>query len=246
MSNIKNTFKYLARRIGYDIVRHSETCENPFQVLPFLVRDYLSRDSNFYFVQVGANDGVRSDNLRHLIVEHRLKGLLIEPLPDQFERLCHNYSGHSQLTFENCAVAHENGQQPLYRIKEDAPVPDWAHGLATFDISKLTVQQSKIPNILKYTDTITVPTLTMAALLEKHSIRRVTLLQVDVEGFDHEIIKLTFEAGCYPEIINYEACHLLPKERLACRRLLLQHSYSFIDVGMDTLAIRQSSLVPEA
>ena len=45
------------------------------------------KDPNFFFVQVGANDGVNHDPIFHHVRKYNWKGLLIEPIPDIFEKL---------------------------------------------------------------------------------------------------------------------------------------------------------------
>lgn len=71
------------RALGYDVVRLPHQVSNPLDLVDLLVRDALNRDSQFFFVQVGANDGVNDDPLRACVLKYRLSGLLIEPLPDR-------------------------------------------------------------------------------------------------------------------------------------------------------------------
>ena len=42
----------------------------------------------FRFVQVGANDGVSHDPINAFVTRNRLAGVVIEPLPDVFAKLC--------------------------------------------------------------------------------------------------------------------------------------------------------------
>jgi FkbM family methyltransferase len=237
-SRLKRFLRSALHCFGLDIVRHVENCEKPFDLLPFIVRDYLRKKGQICFVQIGANDGLRYDPLRELIKEHRLYGLLVEPLPDQFEKLRQNYSDQPQLCFENCAVDTADGFRQLYRVRMDAQVPDWAHGLASFDRTHLGSGKQNLPGLEKHLEAITVPTMTMGSLLTKHQMADVSLLQIDTEGFDYQIIRLTFAASCYPAIINYENLNLSLLDRLACHRLLASKQYQFIDVGPDTIAVR--------
>ncbi len=85
--SIKMAVKSMLRSFGADIVRFAPELNRPFPVLPFLLKEQLSRSEPFFFIQVGANDGVLDDPIRALILEYRLAGLLIEPLPDIFEKL---------------------------------------------------------------------------------------------------------------------------------------------------------------
>jgi hypothetical protein len=81
------------RSWGYDVVRLPHQVSHPIDMVELLVRDTLQRDSQFFFVQVGANDGIRDDALRPSVLKHQLSGVLIEPLPDLFAKLQRNYQG---------------------------------------------------------------------------------------------------------------------------------------------------------
>jgi hypothetical protein len=48
---------------------------------------YRHYHDNFFFVQIGANNGQRFDPIYELVTRHKLAGLAIEPLPDLFEEL---------------------------------------------------------------------------------------------------------------------------------------------------------------
>src|SRR6478672_5148060 len=89
------------RKLGLDIVRYAPEVSSPFPVLPLVIRELLSTSRPFFFVQIGACDGEIDDPLNVLIRQHRLAGLLVEPLPDIFMRLREHYGDQPQLLFEN-------------------------------------------------------------------------------------------------------------------------------------------------
>jgi FkbM family methyltransferase len=226
----------LANRFGVDITKYRPTTiEHPFNVLEFVIDHYLRDDATFNFIQIGANDGVRWDPLHALIIKHHLTGLLVEPLPDMFEQLMENYRSEPQLSFENAAVATESGTRTLFRITPDANVPDAAHGWASFNKEHLAA------DFKRHLQEVSVPTLTVKELLEKHSIERITLLQIDTEGYDYEILKMFFQERVFPEIINFEYALLSNNDYLDCRRALVDNGYRFIDTAIDTLAIKGGS-----
>jgi FkbM family methyltransferase len=232
------SFKYIkliVNKLGIDIVAYRPTkIKNPFNVLEFVIPYYLASNEPFSFVQIGANNGIRWDPLHDLILKYHLDGLLVEPLPDMFEQLKKNYASESQLSFENVAIATENGTRTLFRVKPNANVPDYAHGLASFN-------KTLLEGFNQFIQEIQVPTLTIGALLQKNKINHITLLQVDTEGYDYEIIKMFFHERVLPEIINYENINLSKNDDLKCRRLLIDNDYRFIDLEIDTLAIRGGS-----
>lgn len=238
MRLVKRAIKGLLHRFGYDIVRRGENCDAPFNLLELVVRAYVSTHEQFYFVQVGANNGIRGDNLYPLVLSYHLRGLLVEPLPDQFEELRRNYATEPQVRFENCAIANEEDGRPLYRFRRAAAVPDWAYGMASFDKRHLTKFKDTAA-LGRYIEVIPVPTMTFASLMAKHGIDHVSLLQIDTEGYDYEILKMVFAAGVSPPIINFEHQHLRGSDLVTCKQALVKNQYRYVNYGRDTLALRQ-------
>src|SRR5687768_3061043 len=46
----------------------------------------LLRGSTLKFVQIGANDGVRFDDLYQVVTNAQCSGIVVEPLPDMYQR----------------------------------------------------------------------------------------------------------------------------------------------------------------
>ncbi|MEW5965703.1 MAG: FkbM family methyltransferase [Pseudomonadota bacterium] len=232
---IRNRIKGWLHTVGFDVVRYVPECNRPFDVLSLVVREFMRKiDEPFFFVQVGANDGILDDPLRKLVLEHHLNGLLIEPLPDLFERLVENYAESRGLIFENVAIDTKPGTVPIHRVRKGPSTPKHWDGIASLDKRHLIKEGVNELNI----ETVEVKAVTMQSLLSKHNIKKIDLLQVDTEGYDYAIVKSVIEAGFRPGIINYEHCHLVPKIRLASKRLLEANDYRFIEVGKDSLAVR--------
>ena len=89
-------------------------------------------------------------------------------------------------------------------------------------------------NLIDVCDADVVP---IGTLFERHAIRNVDLLQVEVEGFDHEVLKMVLATGIRPAIINYEHCHLVPEIRNAAKQLLIEQGYRFVEIGKDALSV---------
>jgi FkbM family methyltransferase len=223
------------RRLGIDVVRYVPPLQCGFDVLSLVVRDRLAHDPDLFVLQIGANDGLGGDPLRQLIMQHDLAGLLVEPLPDIFEALRANYADRPRLRFANVAIAAHAGVRPFYRVRPGtAGVPSWWFGVAGFDRRVLT--SNGIP--LEAIDTIRIATTTLTELLTEHGVKRVDLLQVDAEGQDGAIVLAALDAGLTPAIINYESCHLPPREQYAVRQRLAAAGYGFVEIQPDTLAVR--------
>jgi FkbM family methyltransferase len=231
---IVSAVKRALHRAGFDLIRYTPPFDRPFEVLPLVVRERLALDPHFFFVQIGANDGVYADPLRDLILRHNLAGVLVEPVPEAFAALVANYIGCHRLRFENVAIGASEGTLPLYRVRPGTEGPRFWFDIASFDRTVLT--RHAVPEV--YIEALPVPTITLSALLAKHDVKRLDLLQIDAEGHDGIIVREALALGVTPRIINYESIHLPPAERYAVKRLLAEHGYRFIDVERDTLALR--------
>ncbi len=229
--------KGLLRRFGYDVVRYDPESIAPLNVLDLAIERVCRKNEKFFFVQVGANDGVRHDPIRHLVLKYRLKGLLVEPLPDFYAALQANYADLPQLQFANVAIGAENGVLRLLRFRADAPLHDDLHGVATLDEARIRkfARKNKLEH---YLEEVEVPCITPAQLLRQHAVKRIDLLQIDVEGHEFEILRGFIDAGILPTIVNLEFLHLTPDERIATQRLLVQEGYSYVYTGIDLLAMR--------
>ena len=65
-----------------------------------LARAYAKGIEDFFFIQVGANDGRNGDPIFSLVTELGWKGILLEPQKLVFENLLRNYAGYDNLFFE--------------------------------------------------------------------------------------------------------------------------------------------------
>ncbi len=136
----------------------------------------LISKEDFFFVQIGANDGVSRDMMNTYVHRYNLAGLLVEPQKDVFAKLSKTYEGMSHLALENAAIGEEDGDQVMYRVKESLHTPENyfdVTAISSFDKSvfEKTVKK-RIPHLIEYIsddineyiEEITVPTLTIDSL----------------------------------------------------------------------------------
>jgi len=186
---------------------------------------------DFFFLQVGAYDGLTNDPLHDLVVRFGWRGILLEPQKEAFAALTANYRGQEQLLLRNAAVAATSGPRPLYKIDGNAPdLPSWATQLASFRRETILTHRDVIPRIDEFLITEEVECVTFDDLLAPFPGRTVDLLQIDAEGNDFEIIKLFHQGGRRAHIVHFEHKHLSPRELADCAALLVECGYA---VGLD-------------
>jgi len=150
---------------------------------------FSKKHKDVFVLQVGANDGVSGDPIQQFIKKCKWKGLLLEPLPDIFEKLQHNYQSEEGIILHNAALAAQDGSVTFYRIREGADVPDWCNCLGSFSRETILSHKDRFPAIEDLIVEQTVDALTFNTLVEKYGINRIDLIMIDTEGYDYEVLK---------------------------------------------------------
>jgi FkbM family methyltransferase len=202
----------------------------------------------FFFVEIGANDGSSSDRLYPLVREFNLRGLLVEPEPSAFQRLQSTYAGTDGLFFENAAISSHGGELRLYRLKPDYRlVPgvlrqDFDTRVTSFDpttVLKHIGYSGPSENVLEQ---FSVPALTPTELLQRHNVSHVSLLQIDTEGADWEILQSWDFEKFAPIIVTYEHLHLGVDNFERSIDFLVSRGYRWCKGECDVLAMKRPEL----
>jgi FkbM family methyltransferase len=270
-ASLKNSKRYgyellqkAVSRYGYDlrITKIHIADDIPIQELAGLtLKDFFEcyltalNRPNFFFVQVGAHNGLSNANdlLRDFVIRLNLRGLLVEPQIRAFAELQENYKRQSGIDFANAAIGHKNGHQKLYTIKNDLEYLTGMNQCASFNLDhlrrmlKVYLQGEAAQEVvqkfhelgLTVDDCIEseiVETYTFESLLNKHNVHRFDLLQIDTEGFDYEVIKMVNLNKFRPTLVKYEHEHLSHKDQLESWRDLKALGYRLFTHGGDTCA----------
>jgi FkbM family methyltransferase len=231
-SVLRSVLQSVASRYGLKIERKYEFGDYRLDVLELVVERLDPSRPDFFFLQVGANDGVSNDQINGMIRRYGWRGILLEPQPDVFASLKRNYAGNDRLIFENAALAFSDGEADFWTV----PGND---GLGSFDLQVLRRSGLSDSQLRK----LRVPTVSVKTLMARHGVEHVDLLQVDTEGFDYEVIKMFLAASVLPSAINYEHLHLSDADRAACVGMLGPLGYKMLQAGpqrIDTVALRKA------
>ena len=210
----------------------------PFDVLDVVIQARLKKESqDFYFIQIGANDGVLADSLNPLIRKYGLRGCLVEPMKDFYKDLINNYSDQPQLDFRNSLISDSDGHGEIHRFKRDAPVPAFFHGLSREDFEYIKKRAISL-GLEDHIETVKVEKQSFSSLLKSLDVKSISLLYVDTEGSDDKVINSVFSCGLYPPVIQYEWSEMSLARRHQLKMSLLDNGYRFIDVAADTICLR--------
>jgi FkbM family methyltransferase len=126
----------------------------------------------FFFVQIGANDGVFYDPIRRWIVKHDWSGVMFEPQAQCVEKLNALYSGNPKIRIANLGIAKESGKRKLYR-----------HAFGSGCHSLLLRREHCDGDSFDEIDCIT-----FEQAVRIYGIRHIDLLAIDTEGYDLQIL----------------------------------------------------------
>ncbi len=193
---------------------------------------------DFFFIKIGANDGIAEEPLAVYLQKYRWSGILVEPVNEIFEQLQKNYQEYENIICEKAAIADLDGVKDFYCIKDpNDELPYWTKHLGSFNLN-IILKHKKfgVPNLEDYIVKESLPCMTLESLLAKHKIKQLALLSIDTEGYDYEIIKQINFKKIKPSIIYYEHSHLSADDRLECRSLLMSEGYRLLEIWRDTFA----------
>lgn len=190
----------------------------------------------FYFIQVGAHNGITSDPFHRFVVEGiAWNSLLIEPQTPCVQILNSVYGDRSNVRVLHCAVGgmESSGSErvggksvTLYKIRDDATgLPHWANQLASLRREVIESHRDRIEDIDRWIVTEEVPSLSLAEIYRESGFPRIDLLATDTEGFDFEIVRQIESLPVLPQFIYYEHLHLRASEATACLELLRRLGY---------------------
>lgn len=212
-------------KYGYKIVKVSRFKE-------LLQSHYLSK-GEINFIQIGANDGIRFDDLYSFVTNIRCNGVVVEPLSDFYEILSAAYRLYPHIETKKLAIHPTDKECTLYRVdpKRLDELPPWAAGIASLDPKHH--ERTKVPS--EYIIEERVKATTLMDLIIDVGFEEVDLLQIDVEGFDGEVVKMLDFESIKPMLIKYEHGSLSSDERNEVEELLMRQGYKLFKEGSDTI-----------
>jgi len=231
----------LLRRLGFTVVHNHHPAMKYFEALPagfldLVLLQVFPNRQGLRFIQIGANNGVRLDPIRAQVLRYGWRGVLVEPLPLVFAELQKNYAGTPGLQFINAAVDVTAGTRAIHFLRPGLPVPDWAHGLATFDLARLQGTARELGRTDEDIVHQEIRTLTWEQLLADFGDGPCDVLVVDAEAYDIPILRAAPLGRLRPRVIHFEHSCASPADRLAFYGELISLGYEIASDGPDTIA----------
>jgi FkbM family methyltransferase len=212
----------------------------PSTAAHFSLKETLQKNyppgSPFVLIQVGAHDGVSNDFLFDFLKQHKPSGIAIEPLRDVYERLVLNYAAFPGIAAVNKAVHAEQKKVTLYRVDPSrlGGLPAWASGIGSLDpahhkrsgtaTEHIVSEEAGADHLMRIVETHPLPA-------------PADLLQIDVEGYDLEVLKQVDFNLLRPKIIRMEYINLPPDGVEEAVLLMKRHGYYCFYDDLDVIAV---------
>lgn len=159
------------------------------ELLPDLIHSELNFKNGFY-IEAGANNGIRQSNTLFLEKNLGWKGILVEPNTKKFH-ICKQYRATNNL-FYNCALSpSENITEMCGNFSED----DEGESLSASTTLLLELEyynesfKSELIKKINDREHIIVPAKTLNSILEENKINHVDFMSLDIEGFELEVLR---------------------------------------------------------
>jgi FkbM family methyltransferase len=215
--------------------------------LEYAIAHLLLSQPSIFFLQIGANDGVTTDPIYKFVTRYHWHGILVEPVPEVFERLKKNYGGEPNLQFVNAAVGEADGVRTLYTLKADAETEeaDRRHralpsSYSSFRKDLVLGQTEWVPDAARRIRETEVRCVSLDTLLREAGEPAIDLIVTDTEGYDFAILKMIDFSRLQPPIIFYEHVLMSRSERQQAAELLFTQGYRLASDEIDTIAYRAS------
>jgi len=215
---IKKLIKNILRKAGYKVSGTKYILKqflDPVDIIQLDFDHVLSKyllenpkpDDKFYFLQIGAFDGLQCDPLVGYLERFDWNGILLEPQPEPYIKLTERYRGRSRIVIRNAAIDRTNGKTVLYTVKGEG-LPEWAKGMASFNKQNILKHDYMFPGLNNYVRETQVDTITFQQLFADYEVSTLDLLQIDTEGFDAELLRMFPFSEIKPKLIHFESKHI--------------------------------------
>jgi len=180
------------------------------------VLQFYNYKKNGYYVEIGASNGITFSNTYLLATRYHWKGICVEPLPQQFEKLCKN---RPKAICYNQPVYDESNKEVIFDIANNS---DMLSGISyNIDCHIDLVNSNKTQ--------LTLTTISLNDLLDKsHAPNFIEYLSLDTEGSEFEILK-TFDFKKYTFGLIHVEHNFVEPRRTNIKELLLSNGYEYIE-----------------
>lgn len=230
-------FKILKKIIGLfgfkliskNLIKNNRILDN-FDSLSLdkILENLFNKNKIHSLIQVGANDGLRFDNINKYIKNYKPKAILVEPINEYFEQLKINYKSYDNVFFENLAITVNDEINYLFKVKSEYlnNYDEHIKGISSFDKKHLKKHGVKNSHIIKEK----INSLSIIDLFNKYNFK-IDLLIIDAEGYDAEIVLDLLKNSNFKPLIIFEYIHVKTNSLKELTTILSQKNFNILRIN---------------
>jgi len=192
---------------------------------------------DFFFVNIGANDGVSNDPIYPFLRKYGWSGIAVDPLGYVCDELRRNYAQFERVVVEQAAIS--STPQPFYFIAPDATDASFIRQIGsmhrdyiekTIAMQRLYEFQGPVRVGLEHAiQQVEVPCLTFEQLLTKHAVQRIDFLNIDAEQSDFDILMMIDFTRWRPSILCLEMSEFGDAQQMQALPVLHRSGYKYLE-----------------
>jgi FkbM family methyltransferase len=178
------------------------------------IREHIENtlsSSSGVIIQVGSNDGVSNDPLFESILIHKRQSYLVEPIDYLAEKLRFLHKSNPNVKVCEFAIHPNSSSVEFFCLPRDAAIKmgdlwkPWFDQIGSFSRQHLTKHS---PFIDPFIEKISIPCITLDRLISDNNVNEISILHIDAEGFDLEVLGTIDLVKIKPSMIMIEHKHL--------------------------------------
>lgn len=202
------------------------------RVIQHFVKSCDNAETKPSLLKIGAHDGITGDPLGESIrTSEHWTANLVEPVPEIHALLKQNYADERRFKCHALAIGVGTDSAVFYSVDADArrslpDLPRWSSQLGSFVPGH--IERCLGDRIKPFIRETVVSQLTLATFMRSNQMSCPTLLHIDTEGLDYEVLKTYDFAAGGPRVILVEHKHLSDADKSHLLDVLCSHNYSLV------------------
>lgn len=174
--------------------------------------------SDGVIIQVGANDGVSNDPLYESILRYKRQSFLVEPIDYLAEKLCLLHKENAFVKICQFAIHPNSNSVDFFHLPRDADKKmgalwkPWFDQIGSFSKQHLVKHSPIIESFIEKTS---ISCKTLNHLIIDNKVESISILHIDAEGFDLEVLYSIDLERVKPHMLMLEHKHLKLKPLLS-------------------------------
>lgn len=211
---------------------HITHLEHIPRIMQRFVEFHDNTDTKPSLIKIGAHDGITGDPLgKSILTSEHWTAHLVEPVPELHALLNQNYSDKRRFKCHAFAIGSGASSAIFYSVdpnaKQSLPdLPHWYSQLGSFVAGH--IEKWLGDRIKPFIRATVLPQVTLSDFMSTNRISCPTLLHIDTEGLDYEILKTYDFASGRPRAIIVEHKHLREADKFSLLDTLSTQNYSLV------------------